>query len=72
MATKNKKRLRQNREVIYRNNKPVSVIIDIEEYNELLERLEDIEDLKFIKELRNRHLSFKKLNDFLTDFNPNV
>lgn len=32
--------------VIVRDGKPVAVILDIEEYREILERLEDAEDLR--------------------------
>ena len=52
MLTKNHKRSSKNPEVIYRNNKPVSVIIDLEEYKKILERLEDIEDLEFINKIK--------------------
>lgn len=67
MQSKNKKRTVKEPEVVYRNNKPVSVILDIDEYNEILERLEDIEDLKFIEGLKNKKLEFRKFDDFLSD-----
>jgi len=69
MSTKNKKRIVKEPEVIYRNNKPVSVILDIKEYKEILERLEDIEDLEFIEQLKHKQLSFRKLDGFLADIN---
>ena len=71
MDTKTKKRTIKTPEVIYRNNKPVSVIIDIDEYNEILERLEDVEDLKFIENLKHENLKFRKLDDFLAEYNSN-
>jgi len=71
MPTKTKKRTIKTPEVVYRNNKPVSIIIDIDEYNEMLERLEDIEDLKFIENLKNENLKFRKLDDFLAEYNSN-
>jgi len=61
MLTKNKQR-KKNREIIYRNNKPVSVIIDIDEYEKLLERLEDIEDVEFIRNLKKEKLEFRSLD----------
>lgn len=67
MKTKNKKRTVKEPEVIYRNNKPVSVILNIDEYQEILERLNDIEDLEFIEQLKNKKLTFRKLDDFLAD-----
>jgi PHD/YefM family antitoxin component YafN of YafNO toxin-antitoxin module len=72
MLTKNHKRSSKNPELIYRNNKPVSVIIDLEEYKKILERLEDIEDLKFINKIKNKPLKFRKLDDFLAEYNTNV
>jgi len=72
MLTKNNKRSAKSPEVIYRNDKPVSVIIDLEEYKKILERLEDIEDLRFINKIKNKPLKFRKLDDFLAEYNSNV
>lgn len=52
-------------EVVLRNDKPVAVIIDIEDYRELLERLEDSEDLQELEAMRSAALHFAKLEDFL-------
>ena len=52
-------------EVIYRDGKPVAVILDIEEYREMLERLEDAEDLAVLEEMREKPLSFRRLDEFL-------
>ena len=38
----------------------------------MLERLEDIEDLKMLEEMRKGSLDFKKLDDFLKDYSPDV
>jgi PHD/YefM family antitoxin component YafN of YafNO toxin-antitoxin module len=43
-------------EIILRNGKPASVILDIEAYQEMLERLEDVEDLKMLAEMRKKPL----------------
>jgi hypothetical protein len=51
-------------EIILRGGKPAAVILEIEEYQEILARLEDIEDLKMLSELRKKPLKFKKLEDF--------
>jgi prevent-host-death family protein len=40
------KKRRKDPEIVMRGGKPAAVILDIEEYRELLERLEDAEDLK--------------------------
>ena len=52
-------------EIVMRGGKPAAVILDIEEYRDLLERLEDAEDLKMLNAMRKRPLKFRKLQDFL-------
>lgn len=59
-------------EIVLRDGKPVAVILDIDEYQEMLERLEDLEDLKILEEMRKRPLKFKKLENFLEEYNPSV
>ena len=56
-------------EVIYRDGKPAAVILEIGEYEELLERIEDSDDLRALREMRKRPLKFRKLDEFLKD-NP--
>jgi prevent-host-death family protein len=69
MTTKARKR---GPEIIVRDGKPRAVILDIDEYQELLERLEDGEDLKMLQEMRQQPLSFRKLEEFLEEYNPGV
>ncbi len=52
-------------DIIFRDGKPAAVIIDIDEYQEMLERLEDADDLKALQEMRSKKLKFDKLDDFL-------
>lgn len=59
-------------EIVLRDGKPSSVIIDIKEYKEMLDRLEDLDDLKMLEDIRRETLRFKKLDDFLEELNPNV
>ena len=59
---------RKDPEIIFRGGKPAAVIIDIDEYQEMLERLEDAEDLKILAEMRQKPLKFKRLEDFLTEY----
>ena len=63
---------RRTPESILRDGKPSAVIIDIGQYQEMLERLEDIEDLMALEEMRKRPLAFKKLDDFLREYAPNA
>jgi len=57
-------------DVVYRNGKPAAVILNIEDYHELLERLEDVDDLRTLRKLRQRPLKFRKLSDFLSEYRP--
>ena len=50
-------------EIVVRDGKPAAVILDIDEYIEMLERLEDAEDLKMLQEMRKKPLRFRKLED---------
>jgi len=63
---------RREPEIIFREGKPAAVIIDIDDYQEMLERLEDAEDLKILAEMRQKPLNFKKLEDFLAEYKPVV
>ena len=54
-------------EIITKNGKPVSVIIPIKEYEEMLERLEDAEDVAYLKKVRTKPLSFRPLKDYLAE-----
>jgi PHD/YefM family antitoxin component YafN of YafNO toxin-antitoxin module len=66
----NPKAKRKEPEIIFRAGKPAAVIIDIDEYQEMLERLEDAEDLKILAKMRQKPLKFKKLEDFLAEYKP--
>ncbi len=54
-------------DIVLRNGKPAAVILDIEEYEDLLERVEDVSDLEALRAMRNKPLGFKKLEDFLNE-----
>lgn len=59
-------------EVVLRDGEPAAVILDIDEYREMLERLEDLEDLRMLEEMRKKPLRFKKLETFLKEYRPGV
>jgi len=59
-------------ELVLRNGKPAAVIVDINQYEDMLERLEDIEDLKMLKDMRRRPLKFRSLDEFLSEYSPSV
>ncbi len=54
-------------EIITRNGKPVSVIIPIKTYQEMIERLEDAEDVAYLKKARRKPLHCRPLADVLAD-----
>lgn len=55
-------------QIVLRGGEPTAVILDIEVYQEMLERLEDIEDLNMLAEMRKKPMSFRRLDDFLQAF----
>jgi PHD/YefM family antitoxin component YafN of YafNO toxin-antitoxin module len=59
-------------EVVVRDGKPVAVILDIDEYRELLELVEDLEDLKTLEEMRKEAIEFRRLDDFLDEYSPDA
>jgi PHD/YefM family antitoxin component YafN of YafNO toxin-antitoxin module len=59
-------------EIVLREGKPAAVILDIEEYREMLERLEDMEDLNMLEQMRKTPLKFRRLNEFLKEHTPGV
>jgi len=69
MRGKNK---RKTPELILKDGKPSGVILDIDDYREMLERLEDAEDLRMLEQMRKKPLKFRKLEDFLKEYQPNV
>ena len=54
-------------EIITRKGKPVSVILPIKTYREMIERLEDAEDVDWLKKARRKPLHYRPLGDFLAD-----
>ena len=52
-------------DIIYHKGEPSAVILDIEDYKDMLERLEDAEDLKMLAQMRSKPLRFRKLEDYL-------
>jgi PHD/YefM family antitoxin component YafN of YafNO toxin-antitoxin module len=59
--------MRRTPEIVLRNGKPAAVILDIEEYEKLLERAEDAADLKRLQAQRRRPMRFKPLAKFLAE-----
>ena len=51
---------------------PTAVILDINEYEQMLERLEEIDDLAVLKEMRKKPSKLRPLDEFLKEYNPRV
>ena len=56
-------------EIVTRKGKPVSVILPIKDYEELLERAEDAEDIAWLKKARRKKLLYRPLEDYLAKRN---
>jgi PHD/YefM family antitoxin component YafN of YafNO toxin-antitoxin module len=59
-------------EIVLRNGKPSAVILDIDDYEDLLERLEQKEDLKVLSAARKRPMTFRDFDEFLTERRSHV
>jgi Antitoxin Phd_YefM, type II toxin-antitoxin system len=52
-------------EIVTRKGKPVSVILPIKDYEELIERTEDADDIAWLKQARRKPLRYRPLADYL-------
>ena len=52
-------------EIVTRKGKPVSVILPIKDYEELLERVQDAGDVAWLKRARKKRLHYRPLEDYL-------
>jgi len=54
-------------EIVTRKGKPVSVIVPLKDYEELLERAEDAEDITWLRRARRKPLHYRPLEDYLSE-----
>jgi PHD/YefM family antitoxin component YafN of YafNO toxin-antitoxin module len=54
-------------EIVTKKGKPVSVILPIKDYQEMMERLEDAEDVEWLKKARRKPLHYRPLEEVLAD-----
>ena len=54
-------------EIVTRKGKPVSVILPIKHYQELLELVEDAADVASLKRSRKKPLQYRPLEDYLAE-----
>ena len=58
--------------VVWRDGKPAAVLLDIDVYEDLLERLEQKDDLAALAEMRKRPMKFRPLGEFLAETRTHV
>lgn len=63
-------RRKRKPQFVVEDGAPTAVILDISEYEELLERLEDTEDLAALREMHKNSLKFCPLTEFLDEYDP--
>lgn len=63
---------RRKPQLVVENGEPTAVILDIDEYERMLERLEDADDLAVLQEMRSKPMSFRPLTEFLQENDPRV
>lgn len=51
--------------LVLEDGEPRGVILDIQDYIEMLERLEDAEDLAALNEMRQKPLEFRRFDEFV-------
>ena len=54
-------------EIVTKKGKPVSVILPIKTYEEMIERLEDAEDVAWLKKARRKPLHYRPLEEYLAE-----
>ena len=54
-------------ELVYRDGKPVAVILSIAAYEQMLEQLEDKDDLEALQKIRRQPLQFRSLDAYLEE-----
>ncbi len=54
-------------EIVTKKGKPVSVILPIKQYREMIERLEDADDVACLKRARRKKLHYRPLEEVLAD-----
>lgn len=54
-------------QIVTRNGKPVSVILPIETYQELLERAEDAADIAWLRNARRQRMHYRSIDEYLAE-----
>ncbi len=65
-------RRKRKPQFVVEDGEPTAVILDIAEYEQMLERLEEVEYLAELQDMRKKPLKFRPLSEFLDEYNPSV
>ncbi len=65
-------RKKRKPQLVVEDGEPTAVILDIGEYEQLLERLEEVDDLEALQKMRKKPLKFRPLSEFLDESKPRV
>ena len=65
-------RKRRKPQFVVEAGEATAVILDIHDYEQMLERLEETDDLAVLQEMRNKPLILRPLEEFIREYNPRV
>ena len=58
---------RRKPQIVLKDGKPSAVILDIGEYEEMLERLEDVEDLRWLRKMKKKPVKARDFEDVVAE-----
>lgn len=50
-------------QIFFKNSKPTSVLLNIQDYKKMLRRIEDFQDIRELERLRKKKLTFRPFKD---------
>lgn len=65
-------RTKRKPQYVVEDGRPTAVIVDIQQYEEMLEKLDQAEDLAQLQQMRKRPLKFRSMSEFLAECNTRV
>jgi hypothetical protein len=60
-------RSRHEPEIVYRKGRPSAVLLDIKEYEALLERLEDLHDIEVLQQRKKDAPTYRDFDEYLAE-----
>lgn len=65
-------RRKRKPQFVIEDGEATAVILDIEQYEQMLERLEEADDLAVLQEMRSKPMKFRPLSEFLEEHDPSA